>query len=210
MGIDTRLTGRAISVCASGAAWLTARHAWLNNRGATERPLLVAGPGLAHADAEISEIAKSYPTSRRLTGAAATVAATLASLDGAPTAHLAAHGHHGHENALFSHLDLADGPLMAYDLPLLAKPPRQVTLSACALGRTTVRAGDETLGFTTALLYAGTANVISSVAQVDDHAAATVMAAYHRAIAAGAPPAAALATASTAAPLAPFVFFGVS
>jgi CHAT domain-containing protein len=171
-------------------------------------PLLVAGPALDRADVEIGEIAKVYPGSRALTGAEATVAATLAGLDGAPIAHLAAHGHHEHENVLFSRLDLADGPLMAYDIQRLAAAPASVTLSACDVGRTVVTAGDEILGFTAALLYAGTASVVSSVARVTHDAAAEVMTGYHRALADGDQPARALAAASQADPFAPFVCFG--
>ena len=95
------------------------------------------------------------------------MAATLRALDGAPLAHLAAHGYHDSENFLFSRLHLADGPLMAYDVQQLAAAPRQVILSACDIGRAQVRPGGELLGFTAALLYAGTATVIASVARVN-------------------------------------------
>jgi CHAT domain-containing protein len=156
----------------------------------------------------VAEIAKIYPGCLPLAAAAATVAATLGALDGAPIAHLAAHGHHDRENVLFSRLDLADGPLMAYDIGRLAAAPRQVVLSACDVGRTVVRPGDEVLGFTAALLYAGTATVISSVIRVADDAAVEVMTAYHRALRAGARPAAALAAAAVTEPLTPFVCFG--
>ena len=57
---------------------------------------------------------------------------------------------------LFSRLDLADGPLMAYDIQQLDSVPALITLSACDVGRAVVRSGDEHLGFTAALLYAGT------------------------------------------------------
>jgi CHAT domain-containing protein len=171
-------------------------------------PLLVAGPDLDRAEEEIGEIAKVYPGSRALTGVEATVAATLAGLDGAPIAHLAGHGHHERDNVLFSRLDLADGPLMAYDIQRLNTPPAQVTLSACDVGRAVVRSGDEILGFTAALLYAGTSSVVSSVARVTHDAAASVMTGYHQAVAGGAQPARALADASLADPLAPFVCFG--
>ena len=107
--------------------------------------------------------------------------ATLRALDGAPLAHLATHGYHDRENVLFSRLDLADGPLMAYDVQRLSVPPRQVVLSACDVGRAVVRAGDEILGFTAALLHLGTATVISSVSRVDDETALSIMTAYHRA-----------------------------
>ena len=182
--------------------------------GAAARfPVLVAGPGLEHAIAEVSAIAAVYPGGRPLVAAAATVDATLRALDGAPLAHLAAHGHHDRENVLFSRLDLADGPLMAYDVQRLSQPPRHVVLSACDVGRTVVRPGDEILGFTAALLHLGTTTVISSVSRVDDETALAIMTAYHRALSAGARPAEALALAGThagpaGAPLTPFVCFG--
>ena len=76
------------------------------------------------------------------------------------------------------------------------------------VGRAVVRPGDEILGFTAALLYAGAENVVSSVAQVSHPAAVAVMTRYHHEIAAGVAPARALAAASGADPLAPFVCFG--
>ena len=204
------LRGRPVTVCPSALSWLTAwrrRPTWPGASPAMP-PLLVAGPDLAHAVAEATAIAEIYPGSRLLTGESATVSETLAGLDGSPLAHLAAHGHDERENFLFSRLDLADGPLMAYDVQQLAAPPGQVILSACDVGRSIARPGEEILGFTAALLYVGTATVISSVARVADDAAVGVMTAYHRRLTAGAGPAEALAAAAAAAPFSPFVCFG--
>ena len=136
------------------------------------------------------------------------MSAPLLGLDGCPLAHLAAHGHDERENFLFSRLDLADGPLMAYDIQQLTSPPGQVILSACDVGRSIVRPGEELLGFTAALLYIGTATVISSVARVADDAAVGVMSTYHQRLTAGVRPARALAEAAAAEPFSPFVCFG--
>ena len=54
--------------------------------------------------------------------------------------------HHEPDNVLFSKLDLADGPLMAYDIQQLTAAPYQVILSACDACRATVRPGEENLG----------------------------------------------------------------
>ena len=132
----------------------------------------------------------------------------LPALDGAPLVHLAAHGHHDQENFLFSRVDLADGPLMAYDIQRLTAAPRHVVLSSCDVGRTTVRPGEEILGFTAALLYIGTATVTASVARVGDEAVVGTMAAYHRLLAAGTRPAEALAAATADDQFSPFVCFG--
>jgi tetratricopeptide (TPR) repeat protein len=202
------LRGRPVTVCPSASAWLDALQRGQGGPVGQGLAALVAGPDLQHAAGEVSEIAKIYPGSHPLLGQAATVDATLRALDGARIAHLAAHGHHDHENVLFSTLDLADGPLMAYDIQGLSAAPRHVVLSACDVGRAVVRPGEELLGFTAALLYIGTETVISSVTRVADEAALSIMTAYHRALAAGARPARALAEASAAETLSPFVCFG--
>ena len=210
------LHGRPVTVTPSASAWLAAQRRPRPGAadGAAAPPaaaapvLLAAGPDLPQAGREIAELAAAYPGGRVLAGPGATVAATLRALDGAPLAHLAAHGYHDSENFLFSRLHLADGPLMAYDVQQLAAAPRQVILSACDIGRAQVRPGGELLGFTAALLYAGTATVIASVARVTDDAPVRLMTAYHRRLAAGTAPAEALAGAAAAEPFSPFVCFG--
>jgi tetratricopeptide (TPR) repeat protein len=204
------LRGRPVTVCPSASSWMSAWRRRPPSVVAPDavRPLLVAGPDLAHAAAEVTAIAKIYPGTRPLLAGSATVSATLLGLDGCRLAHLAAHGHDERENFLFSRLDLADGPLMAYDAQQLAAPPGQVILSACDVGRSVVRPGEELLGFTAALLYIGTATVISSVARVRDEAAVGIMTAYHQRLTAGARPAEALAEAAATEPFSPFVCFG--
>ena len=76
------------------------------------------------------------------------------------------------------------------------------------MGRTVVRPGEEVLGFTAALLYIGTATVISSVTRVADDAAVSMMTTYHRLLAGGARPAEALAEAALTEQFSPFVCFG--
>jgi hypothetical protein len=204
------LRHRPVTVAPSAHMWLTAHRAASSGPAGEPdpRPVLAAGPHLAHAEAEVAAIARLYPDPWVLTGKDATVEATLRAMDGARTVHLAAHGHHERGNVLFARVDLADGPLMAYDLQRLAKPPQCVILSACEVGRADVRSGDEHLGFTAALLHAGTATVISSGAQVADDSAAALMTALHTAVAAGTAPALALAGAAGQDRFNPFVCFG--
>ena len=205
-GLLPDLRGRAVSVAPSASVWAAARRTTRKSCDGGE--LLVAGPSLFHAEAEVTELARIYPRSTRLTGAEATVETTLRELDGVGVAHLAAHGHHEPDNVLFSRLDLVDGPLLAYDLQGLANAPRHVVLSACDVGRVQVRAGDEILGLTAAMLYVGTSTVVSSVARVPDDVVVAVMKEYHKAIVAGTEPAHALALASEREPLVPLVCFG--
>ncbi|MEV4511984.1 CHAT domain-containing protein [Dactylosporangium sp. NPDC049525] len=202
-GLLPSLRRRPVAVAPSASVWLAART--VDNAGATGAPLLVAGPDLVHADAEIAAIAALYPQGRVLRGAAATATSVLAGMDAAPVVHVAAHGYHDTQNVLFSRLELGDGPLLAYELQRLGTAPSQVVLSACDVGRAVVRAGDELVGFTAALLHAGTANVVASVARIPDELGPKVMAHYHHAVAAGVSPARALADLPEATP---FVCFG--
>ena len=125
--------------------------------------------------------------------------------------HLAAHGTHRAQSPLFSSIRLHDGPLFAHELGLAAGAAL-VVLSACEVGSTTMREGDEPLGFTAALLQAGVATVLASVARVGDDTAHDVMVEVHRDLAAGVSPASALAGAVARAweggAVAPFICVG--
>jgi tetratricopeptide (TPR) repeat protein len=199
--------GRPVTVAPSATSWHAARRRLpATSLPANGRAVLVAGPGIDRGDAEVAAVAALHPEATVLTGSSATPAAALAALDGAAVAHFAAHGHHQAENALFSTLELAGGPLLGYDLQNVGRTPPAVVLSSCDLGLADVRPGDETLGMVTALLAAGSATVVASVARIADDTAMAVMTGYHRAVAGGHPPAAALARASV--PTAAVVCFG--
>lgn len=198
------LAGTPVTVASSASTWV-ARMAPAS--GAT---LLVGGPRIARGDSEltaIERVAAGTQVVARLDGAAATVAATRKHWEDVDVAHIAAHGHHAADNPLFSGLELADGLLMGYDLLAARRTPSLVVLSACDLGLHDTRPGDESLGVTTALLAAGAATVIASVARVADEVAERVMIAFHRRLAAGDTPAAALA-AATAGEQTGFCCFG--
>ena len=170
--------------------------------------MLVAGPGLRRAEAEVGALARLHPGATVLSGPDATPAATAAAWVGARVVHVAAHGRHQQENPLFSSLELAGGPLMGYDLHRLYRPAALVVLAACDLGLADVRPGDETVGMTSALLAAGTSTVVAAVARVADESAAGLMTRFHTAYRRGRGPATALAEAAAEDPLSGFVCFG--
>ncbi|WP_424188807.1 CHAT domain-containing protein [Actinokineospora sp. G85] len=199
------LLGRAVVVAPSATAWLTAELAGPR----PGRTLLARGPGLTGRVAEGQPLLETYPGALVLDEDRATVAEVLAALDGAELAHLAAHGAHEATNALFSRLELADGPLFAYELARLRQPPRQVVLAACELAMNHIRPGNEALGYAGALLAGGVRTVVAAATRVGDTAAATAMVDYHRRIAAGTAPARALAAAVAQDPYRrPFICLG--
>jgi CHAT domain-containing protein len=95
-------------------------------------------------------------------------------------------------NPLFSDLLLSDGPLVAYDVERVQRPPHTVVLAACDSARTVVCAGDELLGLSATFLAAGTSQLVATVLPVLDAESAPVMVALHQLLAAGLPPAEAL------------------
>ncbi|MDA1358574.1 CHAT domain-containing tetratricopeptide repeat protein [Glycomyces luteolus] len=198
------LRGRPVTVSPSAEAWWRAVH----KPAATGPALVAAGPRLVRADSEIESVGALYADARVIRAEQSDPENVLEALDGASVAHLAAHGHHEPDNVLFSRLDFGLGPLNAYELLGLDQPPAHVVLSACDLGRSTVEVGNETLGFTAALLHAGTSTVVSSLARVPDEMAADMMIEYHQRCAAGATPAEALAAVGEHRPWHPFVAFG--
>ncbi len=209
------LRGRPVSVAPSAAVWWAlARRGHGRGRAAgrdgaagrdwpAERDapaLLVAGPRLRHAGAEVRSIAALHPGALVLGGAAAGVAPTLRALPGARIAHLACHGHVRADSPLFSSLELADGRLSAYELQQLRRVPELIVLSACDLAVSDARPGDELLGFAGALLDMGSSTIVASVVPVPDAAARRVMPAFHRELVAGHAPAVALARAQARLP----------
>ena len=167
--------GRPVTVTPSATTWLTASRRLAAGRlGPRAAALLVAGPGTSAAPAKYG---RSPPCAagEHAPGRGCHVGRPRAALGAVTIAHLAAHGRHQAENALFSTLELADGPLLGYDLQQLPRTPAMVVLSCCDLGLTDTRPGDETLGMVTALLSTGSATVIANVARVADDTAADTM-----------------------------------
>jgi tetratricopeptide (TPR) repeat protein len=200
--------GRPLTVAQSATAWLARRTTPLRTASAG----FVAGPRVARAEDEVVAAAKEWPAARVLRGADSTASAVSALADSVDVLHVAAHGRHSAENAMFAGVQLVDGPWFGYDIDRLRQVPDVVLLSACEVGRSTVRSGEELIGMTTAWLHAGARCVIASPAAINDQAAYGVLVAVHERLAAGLDPAAALAEAvgavtAASAPV-PLVCFG--
>ena len=185
--------GRPVAVAPSASLWVqsTAGGGHKGKGGI----VLVAGPGLPHALAEVVALARRYPAAQRLTGAGATCRAVCAALDGADLAHIASHGRFRADNPLFSSLQLADGPLTVYDLERLEQAPRLLILSACDSGLSDVQPGDELMGLAAAVFALGTRTLVASLYPVPDGLTRTLMLALHSGLRAGLPAAVALARA---------------
>jgi len=183
------LRGRAVSVAPSAALWLHRAAA----EPSTGHKVLVVGPGLERGGREVAAIESLWPGARILNGGDATASRVAATMRGASVAHIVAHGRFRADNALFSSLELADGPLTVYDLQEIGDPPQLIVLSACDAGRSEVQPGDELMGTVAALLSLGSQAVVAGVMPVPDEGTPEVMFDVHRRLAAGCGPAEALA-----------------
>jgi CHAT domain-containing protein len=205
-GVLPSLQSRPTVVAPSATAWVAAEQ---TQTPRARKVVLVRGPGLLAAQGELEKLATHHRTAKVLSGPRATVKSVLQALDGAKLAHIAAHGAHEPENALFSRLEMTDGALYAHEMAGLKQPPRQVVFAACELALNRIRPGDEALGFASALLASGSRTVIAPLSRVGDQASAAAMDDYHRGLAGGAGPATALADAIAVDPFRrPFVCLG--
>jgi CHAT domain-containing protein len=141
--------------------------------------VLVEGPNLPGATAEVRQLRGLYPDATVVTPPQATAQRVLRLLDGADLAHLACHGRLRSDNPLFSSLVLSDGPLTVQELEARGVAPHRLVLASCQSGADVSYAGDEVVGFISSLLARGTAGLVASVAAVPDVAAVDLMTALH-------------------------------
>ena len=200
------LAGRPVTIPTSATRWLEQQR--------TQAPPLrsvglVAGPHLARAEEEVRRAAAEWPQTQVRSGPDATAAEVSALAARVDVLHLAGHGRHPGENPLFAAVELADGPWFGYDIDLLPATPSTVVLSACELGRASVRSGEESVGMTAAWLHAGARSVLSSPVVIADDVACEALAHWHALLARGQSPADALAEVSeTADDVLPLLTFG--
>jgi tetratricopeptide (TPR) repeat protein len=200
------LLGRPLTIPTSATRWLELRR---TEPTLPKRVGLVAGPHLARAEEEVARAAAEWTSADVRCGPDATAEQVSALATRVDVLHLAGHGSHPGENPLFAAVELADGPWFGYDIDLLPATPSIVVLSACELGRASVRSGEESVGMTAAWLHAGARTVLSSPVVIADDVACEALARWHALVARGSPPADALAEVSSSADdVVPLLTFG--
>lgn len=192
-GMLPAMRGRSLTVARSASQWATERRSTLGGTSAG----FVVGPRVPRGTEEVSRASSVWEASTVLEPDAATVGATERLAGSVGILHIAAHGRHAADNPLFSGLELADGALFGYDVDLIPSLPHTVVLSACELGRSAVRWGEEAIGMTRAWLHAGSSCVVASPVIVADDIACDLLAAVHGGLAAGMSPSDALVRAAS-------------
>jgi len=188
------LRDRVFTLALSASRWARMHAAgWKRPTGVG----FAAGPRVARGDEEVHTASRAWADPQVMVGTQASVSAVTGLAAEVDLLHVAAHGRHSHEHPLFSGLELADGTLFGYDIDLIENVPDTVILSACEVGRSSVRWGEEAIGMTRVWLHAGARCVVAAPVVVADDDACELLAAMHEGLADGIPPSVALAEAST-------------
>jgi tetratricopeptide (TPR) repeat protein len=164
----------SISYTPSGSVYYLCRA---NGEPASERSLIlgVPDPGAPHILEEVRAVASVLPHPEALLGSDATSEALRRKGPGARFVHIATHGFFRQDNPMFSSISLGDSQLNLFDLYQLNLPAELVTLSGCGTGLNVVVGGDELLGLTRGLLYAGAQGVLLTLWDVNDKSTAEFM-----------------------------------
>ncbi|MCO1659289.1 CHAT domain-containing protein [Pseudonocardia humida] len=171
-----------VSAAPSATLWAGTRERPVEHGG---RALVVAGPGLDGAEHEVAVVAGCHPGVDVLVPPESTAQAVVDAIGRCDLVHFACHGLLRADNPTFSALELTGGQLTVHELDLRAVAPRRVVLASCDSAADVSYAGNELLGFVSALLARGTAGVVASVVVVPDAEAVPLMRSLHGRLAAG-------------------------
>lgn len=143
------------------------------------RLLLVAGPGLEHADAEIRGIAAAVPGATIIDAANATITEVIEQICVADIVHFACHGSFRADSPMFSSLQLADGDLTIFELERCADLPHTIVMSACNAGQSAVLRGGALIGMANSLMQLGLSTVVAPLTPVNDESCVELMVGFH-------------------------------
>lgn len=167
-----------------------------------ERQAAAAGPALVLGVTddkapliarEAEAVAAALPGSRLLLGAEASRESLGRWGAGARYLHVATHGFFRGDHPMFSAVQLGDGRMSVVDLYGLELGAELVVLSGCSTGLNVVRPGDELVGLSRGLLYAGARALVSTLWDVHDESTAALMSGLYSRLSTGEAAPAALA-----------------
>lgn len=135
-------------------------------------------------------VASGFRRPQIMSGETASRARLLALLglqrnQGPDVVHFAAHGVFDADKPMRSGIELAGGRLTAEDLLGLSLDVDLVTLAACDTGLSERRPGDELIGLTRALLYAGARSALVTLWKVDELSTSLLLRTFYAQLAAG-------------------------
>ncbi len=160
--------------------------------GTSSLVLGVPTPGAPGIREEVEAIAEVLPDAALYLGEEATEARLRDQGAGARLIHIATHGFYRQDNPMFSAIQLGDSRLTLFDLYRLRLDAQMVVLSGCGTGLNVVEGGDELIGLSRGLLYAGARSAVMSLWDVADESTVSFMRGFYGSLLGGLAPARAL------------------
>ncbi len=190
-GHDHLIDHHSISYTPSASVFQLAAR---KSAAANQRSLVlgIADQQTPHILDEARAVASSLPHSTLLLGSEASSSALRQLGPGSRFVHIATHGLYRRDNPMFSAIQLGDGRLSLFDLYDLQLDAELVALSGCGTGLNTVLSGEELVGLTRGLLYAGAQSALVTLWDVHDASTADFMRRFYRHLGSGNERAAAL------------------
>ncbi len=145
----------------------------------------VADERAPHILEEARAVAVSLPRSKLLLGEDASLEALRRHGSRSRYLHIATHGHFRRDNPMFSAIQLGTERLALFDLYDLDLAAELVVLSGCGTGLGAVLGGEELVGLTRGLLYAGARSVLVTLWDVHDASTAAFMRRFYDHLTAG-------------------------
>jgi CHAT domain-containing protein len=139
----------------------------------------VATEQTPHVDEEIQSVATLLPRPKVFSGVDASEAVLRENGPNSRFIHIATHGFFRQDQPMFSGIRLGDTFLTLYDLYSLKLPDSHVTLSGCSTGLTAVVSGDEIMGLSRGLLFAGARDLLLTLWDVNDSSTAEFMKSFY-------------------------------
>ncbi|HEX4602991.1 MAG TPA: CHAT domain-containing tetratricopeptide repeat protein [Candidatus Angelobacter sp.] len=139
----------------------------------------VATEQTPHVEEEIQSVAALLPEPKLFAGSDAS---ELALRENGPTSrfiHVASHGFFRPDQPMFSGIRLGDTFLTLYDVYSLKLCGCHLTLSGCSTGLSVVASGDEIMGLTRGLLFAGARSLLLTLWDVNDSSTAEFMKCFY-------------------------------
>ncbi len=145
--------------------------------GTSDRSLIlgVPDPSAPYILDEVRAVASVLPNPEMLVGPEATHEALRLKGPHSRFIHIATHGWFRQDNPMFSSIGLGASRLNLFDLYQLNLPAELIALSGCGTGLNVVAGGDELLGLSRGLLYAGAQAVLLTLWDVNDRSTAEFM-----------------------------------
>lgn len=141
---------------------------------------------LKEAKREVGSVSKLFKKKRIYTGKKARESVLKGKLDGWDVIHLACHGLFNSDHPELSYLALTpdkqyDGRLEMHELfGLDLTGTSLVTLSACSSAKGKVSSGDDIVGFSRGLIFAGTPSILATLWEVDDESTREFMESFYK------------------------------